>query len=182
MFENIQRTKQFQTSPEAEAKGEFMAGWTTHVLAEYTQPKLEKNGIAELKFDEWYPYQTFLDISREIIEENENVMEILVSVGKSAATSLPTGDFESMQAFKEFIESIHGVAVRNAPTSEGLLLKEVEGQYYLINNTPNSNDLFYGWCWEFLNKHKIGSLNYNLSPHQDYPSNEIGSIFLLEQF
>ncbi|MEO0565628.1 MAG: hypothetical protein AAF125_26205, partial [Chloroflexota bacterium] len=177
MFDDIQRVDQFKTSSEAEAQGSFMAGWLSNQLNAYTVPKLEKYGITDIEAENWYPYQVFLSISEEIVTENDNMTEKLVAVGKAAAANIPLADFESMEAFKGFIESIHDIAVRNHPEFEGVLLRERGGEYYIINNTPNANDLFYGWLWQVLSQYTIGGERYALIPHADYPSFTVGSVF-----
>jgi len=180
MLNEIKRVKQFQTSPKTELKGHILLGWLNNQLAEYTQPRLAAHGVEEVDPDAWYPAQMFLDIMREVVESNENVTTVLVAVGKSVAENMPVGDFSSMDDFKNFIEGMHrGPSARYAPAHENIFLIEEDGQHFVLNNTPMSNDILYGFIWELLRRNPIGGVNYYPVPEKDYPSVEYGSTFLL---
>lgn len=180
MFSHIPRVKQFETSPEAEVKGAVMLGWMSETIVQYTRPRLAAKGIYEIDAETWYPYQAFLDVTRDIIMSNEAVSQLLISVGRNSAWRIPLHDFASMNDFKIFVEGMYENGVRNKPDYEASMVLLHEGQHYLFNNTPNANDLYYGWYWEILRRAKIGGIKYGLTPYQYYPSVEFSSIFLLE--
>lgn len=157
-----------------------MLGWLDHQLADLTSKLLEEVGISEIDPDTWYNFQTFLDIQREIVNSKNNVTMTLVSVGKATAGHLPISDFETLADFKAFVEGLHDASTRNTPPHEKHLLIEEDDTLYLVNNTPVANDLLYGFWWGVLNRYKVAGESYIPIPHQDYPSNDIGSIFMLE--
>ncbi|MEL6150110.1 MAG: hypothetical protein AAFV33_00105 [Chloroflexota bacterium] len=181
MFENNHiKVVQFKTSPEAEATGAIMAAWLNHQLADETRDRLAAHGITEIDYEQYYPFQTFLDVMREIAESENNTTMQLVSVGKAAAMSIEMDDFPDMAAFEGFISVLHGLNVRNMPEYEGWFSEWHDGNLYVLNNTPVSNDLVFGFLWELLNHVKIGDGYYTPIPHEHYPSNERGSIFHIE--
>lgn len=180
MFPDLPRTKQLPTDPQAEVLGAFVTGWLDDQLAEFTRPKPEQSGITELVDERLHPNQTFLNTARAIIKDGREALNTLVSIGQVTGRMLPMSDFETMREFTAFIESIHSVAVHNAPVQESYLVREFADQPYLINNTPTANAITYGWCTELLQQCKIGGVHYKLIPHADYPSTEVGSVFLMQ--
>ncbi|MEL6406719.1 MAG: hypothetical protein AAFR81_20280 [Chloroflexota bacterium] len=174
------RTKQFETVPEAEAQGAIMMTWLTNQLADDTRPRLEKRGITDIDPTGWYNFQTFLDVMSEIVKSKQNVSMTLVAVGKGVVENLPLEDFPSIEAFQAFVENLHGASVRNMPETESHVVIQEDSNIYIVNNTPVSNDLMYGFWWEMLRLYSIGGIKYRPIPHQDYPSNEVGTIFLLQ--
>lgn len=175
-----ERTKQFETVPEAEAQGAVMMTWLTNQLADETRPRLEKRGITEIDPVGWYNFQIFLDVMSEIMQSKQNVSMTLVAVGKGVIENLPLEDFPSVEAFRAFVENLHGASVRNMPDTERHFVIREDDKIYIVNNTPVSNDLMYGFWWELLRLYSVGGVKYRPIPHQDYPSNEVGTTFLLQ--
>lgn len=173
----VERVKQFQTSPQAEAQGAVMMTWLNNQLADQTRPRLQERGITDLDAEAWYKFQTFLDIMREIVETGEGMTPTLVAVGKGVVANLPLDKFATMDDFKGFVLALHHTTTRNTPDTENIFIHEADGHLYMLNNTPVSNDILYGFFWELLRKAKIGGKRYTLAPHEDYPSAEVGSIF-----
>jgi len=157
-----------------------MMAWMNNLLATDTRAALAKRGIDEIKPDKWYKFQIFLDAMRDIVDSSDNVTSKLVAIGKGVGTSLTLEDFPSVEAFRQFVESIHSANVRNLKKPEGLVVYEEGGELFLMNNTPTSNDIVYGFAWELLSKTRIEGQYYVLVPHRDYPSNEVGSVFKME--
>lgn len=179
MSTEITRVKQFQTSPEAEAKGQVMLAWLTHQLEAYTRPRLEAYGITEIDPDAWYSFQLFLDIMHDIVQSNENVTMTLVAIGKAVVENLPVSDFETVQDFEDFMDKLHSFSVRHMPPYERHIIDRENDRIFHTNNTPVSNDMIYGFMWELLRRYTIGGRRYHIKPYQDYPS-DTGSVFLLE--
>lgn len=180
MKPHVQTVYQFKTSPQAEAKGSIMMAWLNNILVDQTRPVLTAHGITNLDPDGWYNFQTFLDMMREIVDAKVDMTSALVAVGKEAAASLNLGDFETLDTFKQFVASMHGISVRNCSEAEQLLVYEEDDELFLVNNTPTSNDIIYGFFWEILRKSQVAGANYLLVPYANYPSKEIGSTFKLK--
>ena len=179
--EHITQVKQFEAAASAEVKGEYFEGWLKNQRAEYTMPVLESRGISQINAEEWYPFQLFLDVAKNFVIKKHNATQILVAVGKAGSENFPVNHFDTMDDFKSFIESIHKMAVRGVPEYENLYLHSDSGNYYLINNTPNPNDLFYGWCWALLRTRPIGGEFYRPMPQENYPGNTLPAILRLDK-
>lgn len=177
---DFDRTPQFETSPEAEAQGAVMMTWLDNQLVDETRPRLEKRGVKELDPTGWYNFQMFLDVMREIVDAKKNVSMILVSVGKGVVQNLPLEDFPSIDAFEAFVNNLHAASVRNVPEREQHVVVREDDEIYIVNNTPVSNDIMYGFWWEVLRNYKIGGVKYRPIPYEDYPSNELGTTFRLK--
>ncbi|MEM6282866.1 MAG: hypothetical protein AAF787_11780 [Chloroflexota bacterium] len=161
----------------------MMSAWLDNQLADETRPRLAKKGIESLDYEAYYPFQIFLDTMREIVQENRNVTMQLVAIGKAVVEHMQIDDFDTMEDFETLLTAPDGLyhgALRNAPTYENYVLEQHDGEFYFLNNTPVSNDMVFGFLWELLNHVRIDGEYYTPIPHEHYPSNERGSIFLLE--
>ncbi len=131
--------------PDTMASGLLMAGIIGGMQEDLT-PLLEKHAIPEVKLDEWYRLQPFLDLFREMSEGASSNMFNFVSIGMSIVehADFPP-DVTDMQAGLTFLNVIYHANHRNENEDNGWRLA-VEDENTLIAHcySPYPHDLEYG--------------------------------------
>ncbi len=75
----------------AEVLGESASAIINHMLSANVVASLERYGLSDIKSDEWYPVDRFIDVFSEWYNDADNIntMDNLVSVGMAVVDNAP---------------------------------------------------------------------------------------------
>ena len=138
-------------SPEALVIGQTMLAFTQNVTADMITPILEKLNATDIKADEWYPHQLWLDILKEVettLGAGE-ASQIFVAFGRQVVeNAVMPPELKTIPDVLNALHAIHHANLQNVPEEEGYaLIVNSEKDYTVLHNTPNPETAIYGFLW-----------------------------------
>ncbi|MBZ0305078.1 MAG: hypothetical protein K8I82_03330 [Anaerolineae bacterium] len=116
-------------------------------------PILTKNGLENLKMDEWVPFQSWLNVFKEISAEGKRQMFDLVAIGMAIGMgiSLPP-EIDNIPAVLASLDPVYRMHHRGADVGHYHLEQLGERQYKVVANIPYPEDLVYGTIYGFCKR------------------------------
>lgn len=149
-------------SPEVEASGASILS-VTQGMASNLKPLLAKHGLDDIKPDEWYPQQQWLDFFRDLAGSQGSMVD-LVSIGmKIPETANFPPEIDSVESALRMLNGAYHMNNRNDPVENRWEYKKVNENEYLITcRTPVPRDFEYGVVFglvkRFCPKDKFGTV------------------------
>jgi len=137
-------------SPDAMVIGQTMQAFLENVEADVIEPILKEQGVTEIKVDEWYPHQLWMDILRAIDNKlGTGANSAFVAFGRKVVQkAVMPPEMNTIPAALEALHAIHHMNLQNIPEDEGYITEKVDDNHYLIyENTPNPSETIYGFIW-----------------------------------
>lgn len=140
----------------AEVLGQSASAIFNNMRREEVLESLEKHGVANLKPDEWYPVDKFVDAMADWYN-NPNTTINLVSVGMAIIENAPMpSEVADMSPLEQLslISMIHDQSHRNGDAGKYVMVQVSDNHVKITSNTPYPDDMIYGYiygiCRRFL--------------------------------
>lgn len=135
-------------TPEAIVLGQVVKAFAENLEAEVIEPLLPKHGLSDIKDEEWYPHQSWMNLLRELSEMPGGNIALVAFGKKVVETAVMPPEIDSIPKVLGALHAIHHLNLRNIPEEEGYRIEEVGPKHYLVHhNTPNPLDAIYGFVW-----------------------------------
>jgi hypothetical protein len=138
---------------------------------------LEKNGLAHIDVDKWYPVQQMLNVFNEM-DKREGHMMNLVSIGMAVAT-----DPESMRTSTEGTSVVNFVKAygqrwttlhRNGDPGTIEVETQDDKHFVLTARVPYPDDLMYGILYGWLRRLKPPNVRFTVRYDESQPRRDQG--------
>lgn len=137
-------------SPEALVIGQTMHAFLDNVQVDVIQPILQRHNATEIKADEWYPHQLWMDILKDIEEAlGGRSQSAFVAFGRQVVeNAVMPPEMKTIPDALNALHAIHHLNLKNVPEDEGYFVEKIdEKHYHVYENTPNPSDAIYGFIW-----------------------------------
>jgi hypothetical protein len=135
--------------PNVEIIGQNVLGFIECSNQDSIRPLLKQHGLTDVKPDQWYPLQLWLDILSDISNQS-GAMQDFVSIGvKIAETAVYPPQFANL-SFEEILmqsNTTYQLQHRNGYAGEQTTEKLGDKHLLLTMKTPYPDDLAYGVVW-----------------------------------
>ena len=162
-------------TPQAEVIGQTMISFADNLEASLIKPILEKNGVGTINPEGWYPHQLWMDILKQMNDSlGGESSSAFVAFGRQVVVNAVMPDFiKTIPDALNALHAIHHANLRNIPAEEGYSI-EVKGEkhYIVYHNTPNPDDVIYGFIWGLAARFKGSNETFtvkmidNPAPHK----------------
>lgn len=142
-------------SPDTQILGSVMNIFFENPDAAVGIPLLAEHGLVDIDPEKWYSYQIWLDVLRHLSEVLGSD-EAFISIGrKSVEKAVIPPEVDSIPAMLSLLHDIHDLNVRNLSPGEGYHIeKKGDNHYWEYQNTPNPDELIYGYIWGLVARFK----------------------------
>lgn len=160
---------------DSEVIGQSILSTVECLAADMVRPHLEKNGLASVELDQWYPLQTWFDVFNDVEQDPDNMMN-LVSIGmKIVETAVLPPEFDTM-SFSEIINMIDAAyKMNNRGTDIGAYAGEIVGERHIkvVITAPYPDHYSYGVIYGFAQRY-LSDYRFNVHYQKDTPRREEG--------
>jgi len=149
----------YMREPGGEAKGGSLTATFASIRREIVEPVLRKRlaeyGFEQLEPDEWYPYQLWLDVMNDLVEQEGFASPTFVSIGLKI---IETADFPpglDELPFQEILARWDDAYLMNnrGPGIGAHRCEVVDGHHVkVIKTTPLPDDFEYGVAYGFARR------------------------------
>lgn len=116
-------------------------------------PILEKYGLDDLKPGEWVPFQSWLNVFRDISDEGRRQMFDLVAIGMSIGMGIAIPpEIDSIPAVLASLDPVYQMHHRVGEVGNYYVEKLGERKYKVVANIPYQEDLVYGTIYGFCKR------------------------------
>lgn len=146
--------------------GAGVAAYSQNIESSTIAPLLEKYGLHDIDPTQWYPYQDWLNVLKELeVNLGGAASYTFVAIGRKAVeTALMPADLKTIPQFLNMLNAIHQMNFQNLPPEEGYQVRQVGEKHYIIyHNTPSPDDLVYGFLWGVAARFKAPDENFTLN-------------------
>lgn len=166
----------FKCDPGMEISGNLAISLLVNLQAEDFQPFLEKYGLADVRPDQWYPYQDLLNVFKEVSEQ-PGAMFNFVAVGMAAVDRYDLPAQIASMSLEEFflnvLPTLTGRQYRNG-TSSRISVEKVAEKHLLIRTaTAYPDDTAYGFMWGFARRFIRGG-HFTLTYDENHTRHDFG--------
>ena len=141
-------------NPEARILGAAMTAFEQSSERETFLDVLKKYNLDKIDPEVWYPEQLALDIQKEI-KSGPGAMQALVSIGMVVTTTALFPPIHSLEDAVMAFAIGYPMNFRNIDRTEDISAKTVEeGKIKVVNHSPLSDDLVYGFVYGLINRFK----------------------------
>lgn len=166
-------------TPEALVVGQAVIAFSENLMAERITHLLPKHGFADIDPEAWYPHQNWMDLLKDIEDEADDASTTFVAFGRKVVeTAVMPPELKTVEDVLNALHAIHHLNLRNIPEEEGYHLEKLGPKhYYVHHNTPNPEDVIYGFIWGLAARF-VGPLeSFRVQRLQDKPSDKGRSIY-----
>lgn len=157
--------------PEVEIKGSAVLV-VMEAIGDQSIPIMEKHGLANIKEDEWYSQQTYLDAFRELAEIG---FLTLVSVGMKIPDVADFPPIESVEEALQLLDVAYHMNHRGGDIGEYRLEEIHENSAVMICQNPYPSDFDYGIIYRLVQKYRpSNSKNLTVTRLDDPPNRQQG--------
>ncbi len=152
-------------TPEAEVVGQTMISFADNLRSEVIRPILEKHGLTDIKEDQWYSHQLWMDILKEMDDTlGGQAGEAFVAFGmKVVENAVMPPEIKTIPDALNALHAIHHANLRNVPEEEGYRVRQVEERRYIVfHNTPNPDDAIYGFLWGMVRRFRPTNATFSV--------------------
>jgi hypothetical protein len=150
----------FECDPGMEISGNLAISLLVNLQAEDFEPFLRKYGFADVQPDQWYSYQDFLNIFRDVSEQ-PGAMFDFVAVGMAAVDRYDLPPHVARMGLEEFFLTVMPTMInrqyRNGSPSQ--LSVEKVGEKHLLIKTTSAypDDTAYGFMYGLARRFANGT-------------------------
>jgi len=144
-------------TPQAEVIGQTVLAFSENMQADIIAPLLPKHHLTQIDPKVWYPHQNWLNVLRDLeIQLGSRSSATFVAFGKEVvSTAVMPQAIKSIPDVLMALHDIHHLNLRNIPKDEGYgIEKRDEREYQVYHNTPNPDDVIYGFLWGLAARYK----------------------------
>ncbi len=164
-------------SPDALVIGQTMMAFIENVDANLIAPIMARHNLSEMKPDQWYSHQTWMDILRELSDSlGGQASSVFVAIGRDVVhKAVMPPEMNSIPVVLNALHAIHHLNLRNIPEDEGYVVKQLDAKHYQVYaNTPNPDHAIYGFIWGLCARFKQPNESFTVrimtNPHpEDIP-------------
>lgn len=149
----------FKCEPGMEISGNLAISMLVNLQAENFRPFLQKYGFADVKPDQWYSYQDFLHIFKEVSEQ-PGAMFNFVAIGMAAVDRYDFPAHIASMSLEDFFLKVMPSMIdrhyRNGTLSQIAIEKVAEKHLLIRMNSAYPDDTAYGFIYEFARRFMKG--------------------------
>ncbi len=168
----------YRYAPGAEVLGQAASAIFNHMLGDEVMDSLRKHGVDQLKPDEWYPVDKFIEVFADWFKNPENTSNQLVSVGMAIIHNavLPP-EMESAPLIDKLIllGKLHDINHRGSGDPGRYVIEQL-GEKHLkyTTNTPYPDDMIYGYIYGVAKRFLPRGTHFTVSYDPDVPRQHEG--------
>lgn len=168
----------YRYAPGAEVLGQAASAIFNHMLGDEVMDSLRKHGVDQLKPDEWYPVDKFIEVFADWFRNPENTSNQLVSVGMAIIDNamLPP-EMESAPLVQKLmlLGALHDINHRGTGDPGRYIIEQV-GEKHLkyTTNTPYPDDMIYGYIYGVAKRFLPRGTRFTVSYDPDIPRQHEG--------
>mgnify|MGYP000651318132 CR=1 FL=1 len=138
--------------PDTEVIGQMVIDFEEAINSNNFLPILKKHGLENVKADEWYSGQAWLDVLNEVATEGRNLLS-LVSIGMKQIDNVewpPEFETMSLQDVFQSLNPVYQSYYRGTDTGEINFEKVTDKHFKLILRVFEPDDLWYGNVYQLM--------------------------------
>ncbi len=167
----------FECDPSMEISGNLAISLLVNLQAEDFRPFLQKYGFADVKPDQWYSYQDFLNIFREVSKQ-PGAMFDFVAVGMAAVDryDLPTqiASMSLEEFFLKVMPTLIDRQYRNGTPTRISVEKVAERHLLIKTATAYPDDTAYGFMYGFARRFVSRGSQFTLKYDENHTRHDFG--------
>jgi len=163
-------------TPQAEVLGQTVQAFSENLESAIIAPLLPQHNLDHIVPDAWYPHQSWMNVLRDIdIQLGSHASSAFVAFGKQVvSTALMPQSLKSVPDVLYALHDIHHMNLRHIPAEEGYRVeKDDAGAYLVYHNTPNPDDVIFGFLWGLVARYKRPSEAFSVRMLHKNPRPEI---------
>ncbi len=168
----------FECDPGMEISGNLAISMLVNLQAENFQPFLQKYGFADVKPDQWYCYQDFLNIFKEVSEQ-PGAMFDFVAVGMAAVDRYdlpaPIASMGLEEFFLNVMPTMMNRQYRNGTPSRVSIEKVAEKHLLIRTATAYPDDTVYGFIYGLARRFASKGSQFTLKYDENHLRHDFGS-------
>lgn len=155
--------KYVASSANAEVLGAALQAYNESFLKEDFEAVLKRYDLTEIDSEKWYPQQLTLDIQHEI-KKSASGSNLLSSIGMKIIDTAKFPPMESLEQALDAFASSYPMNFRNQSDTDVIRAEVVTSkQFQVINQSPHSDDMIYGYVYAMVRRFGSQNLRYKVS-------------------
>lgn len=162
--------------PRVEIIGQNILSFLQNSQIENIQPILERRGLTDVKPDQWYPLQTWMEVLTEISEQSSAMFDF-VSIGMAISETAVIPPEVAKLPFEQFMMMINDVyQMQHRGGDAGTIKVEQPGDKHLLLTlrVPYPDDLEYGVAYGFARRFLPAGTQFTVMYDENVPRREKG--------
>jgi len=167
----------FECTPGMEISGSLALSLLINLSADEFQPALAKRGLDNLDSAGWYPFQSILDVFKEVADQPGSMFDF-VAVGMAAVDryDLPPeiANLPLEQFFLNVIPRLINRSYRNGEATKFAVDKTADKHLRIRMITAYPDDVGYGFMYGFARRFMYDKGNFSLKYDENQPRRDRG--------